>query len=104
AFVLWMRAQAVPGRTTTLGLGDWSADLGLWYYVLGALLIIGLSNAVNFTDGLDGLAGGVTALVAVALAATVFAGSSLSWLPLFGGAIAGGCAGFLWYNAHPAQV
>jgi phospho-N-acetylmuramoyl-pentapeptide-transferase len=103
-FVIWMRAQAVPGRTTTLSLGEWSADLGDWYYVLGTLLIVGLSNAVNFTDGLDGLAGGVTALAALALAATVFAGSSLGWLPLFGGALAGGCAGFLWFNVHPAQV
>jgi phospho-N-acetylmuramoyl-pentapeptide-transferase len=103
-FMLWMRAGEVPGRTTVLAMGDWSVDLRVWYYVLGAILIVGLSNAVNFTDGLDGLASGVTILVAVALAGTVIAGSTMSWLPLFGGALAGGCAGFLWFNAHPAQV
>jgi phospho-N-acetylmuramoyl-pentapeptide-transferase len=104
AFVLWMRATAVAGVTTTLKLGVWSVDLGDGYYVLGALLIVGLSNAVNFTDGLDGLASGVTILVALALSASVLSVGALGWLPLFGGAVAGGCAGFLWFNAHPAQV
>jgi phospho-N-acetylmuramoyl-pentapeptide-transferase len=103
-FVLWMRVTAAPGVTTELKIGSWDADLGNWYYVLGALLIVGLSNAVNFTDGLDGLASGVTAMAAIALAVTVIGVSTLSWLPVFGGAVAGGCAGFLWFNAHPAQV
>jgi phospho-N-acetylmuramoyl-pentapeptide-transferase len=104
AFVLFLRADATPGRTTILSLGSWSADLGVWYYALGALFIVSMSNAINLTDGLDGLAGGVSALLALALSVTVFAHGALGWLPLFGGALAGACAGFLWYNAHPAQV
>lgn len=106
AFVVWLCASAVPGQTTALRIfaGDHTIDLGLAYYVLGVLFIVGLSNAVNFVDGLDGLAGGVSAIIALAAAATVQAAVGYSWLPLFGGALAGGCAGFLWFNAHPAQV
>lgn len=105
-FMWWMSATSVRGRTTVLGIDGWSADLGFWYYLLGVLFILGMSNAVNFTDGLDGLAAGVCTLLALALAGTALVSSATAygWLPLFGGALAGGCAGFLWYNVHPAQV
>lgn len=103
AFMLWLRANPVGGRTTVVRL--WTdVDFGTAYYVAGALLIVGLSNAVNFADGLDGLASGVAALIALALAATVYAVGELAWLPVFVAAVAGGCAGFLWFNCHPAQV
>lgn len=106
AFAAWLHASAESGRTTILRIlpGMRSIDLGLAYYVLGVLFIVGLSNAVNFVDGLDGLAGGVSAIIALAAAATAQAATGYAWLPLFGGALAGGCAGFLWFNAHPAQV
>lgn len=106
AFVWWLSLTAVRGRTTVLGIDGWSANLGQWYYVLGAFFIVGMSNAVNLTDGLDGLAGGVCTLLALALAGTALVSSSTAygWLPLFGGALAGGCVGFLWFNIHPAQV
>lgn len=106
AFVWWLAATGVRGRTTSLGIGDWSVDVGSWYYLLGVLFIVGMSNAVNLTDGVDGLAGGVCTLLALALAGTALVTNSTAygWLPLFGGALAGGCAGFLWYNIHPAQV
>lgn len=106
AFAWWLSATAVRGRTTVLGIGGWSADLGFWYYLLGVVSIVGMSNAVNLTDGLDGLAGGVCTMLALALAGTalVSASTAYAWLPLFGGALAGGCAGFLWFNFHPAQV
>ena len=105
-FVWWLASTAINGRTTVLGIGSVRADVGYWYYVLGVLLIVGMSNAVNLTDGLDGLSGGVSALLALALAGTalVSPGTAYGWLPLFGGALAGGCAGFLWFNIHPAQV
>lgn len=106
AFMVWLAMTAVPGRTTVL---QWRADgsmidLGVEYYVLGIFFIVGMSNAINLTDGLDGLAGGISAILALVLAGTVNAAASYGWLPLFGGALAGGCAGFLWYNVHPAQV
>ncbi len=103
AFVMWLRSDAVAGRTTLVALFGNSFDLGGWYYVLGALFIVAMSNAVNLTDGLDGLAAGVSALIALALAGTVLSTGSFAWLCLFAGALAGACAGFLYYN-FPASV
>jgi len=82
------------------------------------LVIVGSSNAVNLTDGLDGLAIGCTVIAAAALAVltyvsghTVFAGYlELQRMPLVGeltifcGAMVGASIGFLWYNAHPAEI
>jgi phospho-N-acetylmuramoyl-pentapeptide-transferase len=104
AFILWLKTDAIAGRTTTVSLLGSHFDLGVWYYVLAAVFIVAISNAINLTDGLDGLSSGVSAMIALALAGTVFANAGYSWLPLFGGAVAGGCAGFLWFNVHPAQV
>src|SRR5205814_5922958 len=64
---------------------------------------VGLSNATNFTDGLDGLSSGVTILICLALAALV-THSPYQSLDFFTVALAGGLAGFLWWNAHPARV
>ena len=80
-------------------------------------IIIGTVNSVNFTDGLDGLASGVTLIVAATL--SIIAGALASImreegmeyiaanygnLMTFAGAVAGGCLGFIRFNAHPAQV
>ncbi|MBC8102596.1 MAG: phospho-N-acetylmuramoyl-pentapeptide-transferase [Cytophagales bacterium] len=83
-----------------------SLDLGIAYYILGVLFISGFGNAVNFTDGLDGLASGTTLIVSLSLAAVVLltGGTGQLEMVLFYGAIAGGCAGFLWFNAYPARV
>jgi phospho-N-acetylmuramoyl-pentapeptide-transferase len=99
-FVLYLSQTAVAGRTTVLG----GVDLGVWYYVLAGLFIVGFSNAVNFSDGLDGLAGGMTVILALSVSLIVFAGAGFGWLPVFGGALAGACGGFLVYNRHPARV
>jgi len=90
-------------RTEVIRFGK-DLDLGAGYYLFALLLIVGMSNAVNFLDGLDAQAAGATAIIAVALAATVAAASGTGWLPLFAASVAGACAGFIWYNAHPAQV
>ncbi len=82
------------------------------------LVIVGSSNAVNLTDGLDGLAIGCTIIAAGALTAltyisghAVFAAyleiehmPQVGELTIFGGAIVGASIGFLWYNAHPAEI
>lgn len=105
AFVVWLALTAQPGYTTVLTLGRATVDLGVAYYPLVLLLIVGLSNATNLTDGLDGLAGGLATLSALGLAWTVFtAHAGLERLPEFGYAVAGACLGFLWFNAHPARV
>ena len=81
-------------------------------------VITGSSNAVNLTDGLDGLATGLSAIAAGAFALFAYilgrvdatAYLNLFYLPgagelsVFCGALLGGCIGFLWFNAHPAQV
>lgn len=104
-FLLWISKTAIPNRTTVIRI-PWSADfdLGSWYYPLACLMIVGMSNAINLTDGLDGLASGVTALIAVMLAVTVYAIGTMEWLPVFAVALAGACCGFLWHNTYPARV
>ncbi len=90
------------GFTTYITLGARDFNLGLLYYLFGVLYICLFGNAVNFTDGLDGLASGVTLIAALALGASV--GVLSPEIGLFYGAVAGACAGFLWFNAHPARV
>jgi len=102
-FVGWLALTAEPGITTHVGLSRFGYfDLGTVYYPLALVLMIGLSNAANLTDGLDGLAGGLSifTLLGLSLTASLLAPQ----LPLVGFALAGACLGFLWYNAHPARV
>ncbi len=95
--------------------GGFSVDLGVlafsvggvsvpWVYMVFVfLLFAGLSNAVNLTDGLDGLAAGTVLVVMVFMAMVCFRYNELS-LAVFAACVAGACVGFLWYNCHPAQV
>ena len=90
-----------------------------WFYIpFTALVIVGSSNAVNLTDGLDGLAAGLVGIAATANAAIVYLGGNriiseylkIQYIPgsgeltVFCGALLGATIGFLWYNAHPAEV
>lgn len=80
---------------------DW--NMGVLYYPLFIVLAIGTTNAVNLTDGLDGLASGITAVVALGfIALAAVAGSQVSWI--FAAALAGSCLGFLVFNHHPAKI
>lgn len=93
-------------------------DLGWLYVVLTYFVIVGSSNAVNLTDGLDGLAILPTVLVAAALAIFAYATGHIRFaeylgipyvpgvgeVAIFCGAIAGAGLGFLWFNTYPAQV
>jgi len=89
-------------------------DLGLFYYPLVALVVVSATNAVNLTDGLDGLAAGCTFIAAAAYVfISVLAVKSgflqivainESDLAVFSAAVAGGCLGFLRFNYHPARV
>lgn len=104
-FVGWLYLTAQPNFTTVLTWGRATLDLGLGYYLLVVVLMIGLSNATNLTDGLDGLAGGLAMLTALGLAWTVYTlKPGYDLLPIFAYGVAGACGGFLWYNAHPARV
>lgn len=78
-------------------------DLGWFYIPFAVFLLIGVPNAVNLTDGLDGLASSVT--VVVSLFFTVAAlGVREQPVSVFAGIITGGCLGFLLFNAYPAKV
>jgi phospho-N-acetylmuramoyl-pentapeptide-transferase len=73
------------------------------YFVLAAFIIVATVNAVNITDGVDGLATGVSIPVAVCYAAIAFLWGFWN-LGIFGAALAGGLVGFLLFNFHPARV
>jgi phospho-N-acetylmuramoyl-pentapeptide-transferase len=93
-------------------------DLGLWYILLSTFIIVGTANAVNLTDGLDGLAiGPAITCFSTYLLFAYFAGNikisgylqipyvaGTGELTILCGAIVGAGIGFLWYNAYPAQV
>jgi phospho-N-acetylmuramoyl-pentapeptide-transferase len=83
---------------------DLTIDLGWLYPVWIYLVVAFVSNAVNLTDGLDGLAAGVTAIVMTAYIGITYLATGASDLALLAACTVGGCVGFLWYNAHPATV
>jgi len=78
-------------------------DLKWTYYPIMAILMVGMVNAVNLTDGLDGLAAGASVPVFFGFLCALAAGSG-SVLMLVAAALIGGCIGFLLYNHHPAKV
>jgi phospho-N-acetylmuramoyl-pentapeptide-transferase len=87
--------------------GQGVLDLGPFYHALLVFIMVGTSNAVNLTDGLDGLAAGTVAIALAGLAAVLaaYAAPELADGTLvLVAAVVGGCLGFLWFNAHPAQV
>jgi phospho-N-acetylmuramoyl-pentapeptide-transferase len=74
------------------------------YLLLVFLVIAGASNAVNLTDGLDGLAAGCCAIVLLAYTAITFITNEQENLSLLSACLVGGCIGFLWFNAFPASI
>lgn len=78
-------------------------DLGALYYVLIFFVLVGTTNAVNLTDGLDGLAAGTTTVAALAYAVICIYFSKME-LAIFCTAVAGATLGFLRFNVHPAKV
>ena len=119
ALALYLSAQN-PTETQLLlpFFKDAVANLGPLFLVLAYFVIVGTSNAVNLTDGLDGLAILPTVLVAGALAVFAYASGhvhiasylliphlpGVGELAVFSGAVVGAGLGFLWFNAYPAQV
>jgi phospho-N-acetylmuramoyl-pentapeptide-transferase len=119
AVYLWSSAQ-IPAETELIVpfFKNIVIPLGGWYILVTYLFIVGFSNAVNLTDGLDGLAIMPAVFIAVALGIfayatghTVFSGylgiphvPGTGELTIFCGALAGAGLGFLWFNTYPAQV
>ena len=113
-FLLQVLAAALYLLGMTLVLGadtevyfpfiDKSVDFGIFYYVIALLLITGVMNSVNLTDGLDGLCSGVTLVVGVFFTVAGVLTSLDPTLVSLGALLIGGCAGFLVYNFYPARV
>ena len=92
--------------------------IGRWFIPLAVLVIVGTSNAVNLTDGLDGLAGGCLLCATAAVGTIAYAAGHAAWaayldipavpgsgeMAVIAAAMLGGILGFLWFNCHPAQV
>jgi phospho-N-acetylmuramoyl-pentapeptide-transferase len=116
--------STLPGASTTLPFYKYllivplTASLGWLYVLFVSFVMVGTTNAVNMTDGLDGLAAGLSAIAAVTFAVFTYIIGRVDWstalqlfylrgsgeLTVFCAAVMGACIGFLWYNAHPAQV
>ncbi|MEX0979887.1 MAG: phospho-N-acetylmuramoyl-pentapeptide-transferase [Gemmatimonadota bacterium] len=119
-FLVYYPISPIPPNWTMLPFFDgWYAHFWIpGYIAFVAIVVSGSSNAVNLTDGLDGLAAGLTAIAVVTFGVfaylvgrvdtSVYLG--LFYLPgagelaIFAAALAGAAIGFLWYNAHPAEV
>ena len=100
------------------GLKEVFLPLGMGYVLFVLLIIVGSSNAVNLTDGLDGLAIGASIIALMPYTAIAYVVSRADWsrylyliyvpeaseLTVFGAALLGAGMGFLWYNSHPAEV
>ncbi len=97
---------------------DLLLDLGVFYFVLAALMVVGASNAVNLTDGLDGLAAGSIIFCAIAYGVLAYVAGNVKLaaylriihvqgageITVFLAALVGACLGFLWFNAYPAEM
>ena len=87
---------AIPGT-------DFGIDIGIFYLPLIIFMLVGASNAVNLTDGLDGLLAGTAAIAFGAYAVIAFNAEQIE-VALFCAAVVGAVLGFLVFNAHPAKV
>ncbi|MCL2818922.1 MAG: phospho-N-acetylmuramoyl-pentapeptide-transferase, partial [Actinomycetia bacterium] len=83
--------------------GDTLLGIPWLYIVFASLMLISMTNAVNLTDGLDGLAAGTVVIVTLIFGAIAFAQDNLP-VAIVAAAISGACIGFLWYNAYPAEI
>jgi phospho-N-acetylmuramoyl-pentapeptide-transferase len=90
-------------KSTVLNLMFFKIDLSWFYYPIMLIVIIFVTNAVNLTDGVDGLCGSVTVITMLALG-TICNIYSMPEVTIYATCIAGGCMGFLLWNLHPASV
>ena len=122
--LLLFPVSTLPGASTTLPFFKYvlvvpAVAWAAWMYIPWVTFILtGFSNAVNLTDGLDGLAAGLMAIAVLTLGLFAYVAGRVDTsaylqifymrgageLTVFCAAVVGACIGFLWYNAHPAQV
>lgn len=105
AIVTMIVGTRVLGIDTTIWIpiADVNVDIGIGYYFLVLFVLVGTSNAVNLTDGLDGLASGTVAIASGAYALVCYMTGHFD-LAIFSVAMMMACLAFLRFNAHPAKV
>ena len=117
-FLFWTAKYATETRLIIPFLKSFSFELGVFYIFFVYFVIVGTSNAVNLTDGLDGLAILPTVMIAGALGIFAYVGGNLNFanylfipyvpgvgeVAIFCSAIVGAGLGFLWFNTYPAQI
>jgi len=91
-----LHSVAIPGIAEKI-------DIGLWWLPIAIFFIVGYSNAVNLTDGLDGLAGSIAALCFLCYGIIAYL-QDQGWLLAFCFTMVGAILAFLWYNAYPADL
>lgn len=118
--LLWLTVFALAGALWFHYKLEWNSihiprigdfNIGIWYIPLFVFVIISTANAVNVTDGLDGLAGGLLAIAFTAFSVIAYIRNNPSlgsdhmiFLATFCAVIVGALAGFLWYNVSPAKL
>jgi phospho-N-acetylmuramoyl-pentapeptide-transferase len=105
AFILTYYAYSNPGIGSIVHIPFTNSmiDLGIWYIPFTMFAIVATVNGANLTDGLDGLASGVTLIISVFFAVVAYSVGNPE-LSIFCGALVGSLLGFLKYNSYPAQV
>lgn len=102
--VIAVRVVGVP-TTIQFHVVDYSLEIGpIAFGVLVFLVLAGATNAVNLTDGLDGLAAGTMAIALLAYVAMTFVVTGQRDLAILAACLMGACVGFLWFNSYPASV
>ncbi len=118
AMLLLVSEPAYSTRLTFPFFKTLNPDLGYWYIPFAMLVMVGTSNAVNLTDGLNGLAIGPMVIAALVFSVYIYITGHARFAPylqleyisgvgevaVFCGALAGAGLGFLWFNAYPAQM
>ena len=101
AVLFLMARKFFLGDETTLEFAFGKIELGLLYYPLAIIIILGTVNCANLTDGIDGLASSVALTIGVMF--SFLGGRDAGIIPTCA-ALSGGCLGFLFYNRHPAKI
>ena len=103
AYVCVMRYTGYMETSLVLPFADRAVELGWWYYPMAVLVLTGVVNGGNITDGIDGLASAVTLVIGVFFAVWAFSVHE-EQLSVIAAALTGASLGFLIYNYHPARV
>lgn len=101
-YLFFLYLSGSLSTSVTLPFTSVTLQLGIFYYAFALLGLVLTVNSVNITDGIDGLCSGVTLIVSIFFVSVLWQSGDMP--AAFASALAGGCAGFLVYNFHPAKV